>query len=172
MLIEPEKNGKMGEKKAKTLDTGHTGQRERRGSERPTLGHSPLGSLGENATAHYMLCLSSVDEQCAITLPCCSSSLTAACLWGAWYCSYNGRPAKSLCAHQTAIHALPNANPGLCQETKELYEFVPVKGEKIQERWLRHWREHNKGIMQHLWEQHNDVCSLLSLLPSLNSLKR
>lgn len=74
-----ELNGGKGEKrKSEARDYGHTGQRERKaGSERPTLGHSPLGWLGANATAHYMLCLSSVDEQCTITLPCCSSSHTA-----------------------------------------------------------------------------------------------
>lgn len=67
-------------RKEKAQDTDHTGQREREGSERPILGHSPLGWLGENATAHYMLCLCSVDEQCTITLPCCSSSHSTACL--------------------------------------------------------------------------------------------
>lgn len=73
-----EENGRKEKKEAR--DIGHTGHGERKGSERPILGHSPLGWLGENATAHYMLCLCSVDEQCTITLPCCSSSHTAACL--------------------------------------------------------------------------------------------
>lgn len=69
-----EKKGEGEKRKEEAQDTGHTGQEERKGSERPMLGHSPLGWLGENATAHYMLCLCSVDEQCTITIPCCSSS--------------------------------------------------------------------------------------------------
>lgn len=68
---------KGGKEKKRPETPATQGRREREG---PTLGHSPLGWLGENATAHYMLCLCSVDEQCTITLPCCSSSHTAACL--------------------------------------------------------------------------------------------
>lgn len=67
-------------RKEEALNSGHTGQRELKDSQRPIPGHSPLGWLGENATAHYMLCLCSMDEQCTITLPCCSLSHTAACL--------------------------------------------------------------------------------------------
>jgi len=50
------------------------------------------------------------------------------------------------------IHVLRNANPGLCLETKALYEFARMKGGEKQERLLCHWSEQNKGIMQHLCE--------------------
>lgn len=97
------KSRKWVKRKEEAQDTGHTGQGDRKASEWPILGHSPLGWLGENATAHYMLCLCSVDEQCTIMLPCCcSSSHTAACLWGGRYCCFCGSPANSLCAHQTS----------------------------------------------------------------------
>ena len=67
------------------------------------------------------------------------------------------------------IHALPNANPGLCLETKEPYEFAQMKGGEKQERLLHHWSKQNKAIMQCLCEQYNDIGSLLSALPSFNS---
>lgn len=38
----------------------------RRGQWFRGFGHSPLGWFGEDATAHYMRCLCSVDEQCTI----------------------------------------------------------------------------------------------------------
>lgn len=37
------------------------------------------------------------------------------------------------------IHALPNAHPGLCLETKALYEFGEMKGGEKQERPLHRW---------------------------------
>lgn len=48
------------------------------------------------------------------------------------------------------IHALPNAHPGLCLETKALYEFAEMKGGEEQERLLCHRSKQNKGIMQRL----------------------
>lgn len=131
------KRGEWERRKEKAQDTSRTGQREREGSGRPPLGHSPLGWLGENATAHYMLYLCSVDEQCTITLPRCSSSHTAVCLRGSRYCCYRGLPANSPGAHQTSHTLLPKANPGLCLETKAPYEFAYMKGEEKQERLLQ-----------------------------------
>lgn len=117
-----------------------------------------------------MLCLSSADEQCTIMLPCCSSSRTAACLCGAWYCCYSGWPANSFCAHQTSVHAHSDANSGLGLETKALYEFAGMKGEEKLDRLLRHWKKANKGIMQRLSEEHNEICSLLSTPSSFKVL--
>ena len=71
------KRGEWEKRKEETLATQGRGNAR---ALRPILGHSPLGWLGENATAHYMFCLCSMDEQCTITLPCCSCSPTAACL--------------------------------------------------------------------------------------------
>lgn len=48
------------------------------------------------------------------------------------------------------IHVLPNAHPGLCLETKALYEFSEMKGGEKQERLLNHRSKQYKGIMQHL----------------------
>lgn len=116
---------KRGEKKRpKTLAT--------EGSERPIFGHSPLGWLGENATAHYMLYLCSMDEQCTITLPCCSPSHAAVCLRGSRYCRHRGLAASSFGAHRTSHTLLPDANPGLCRETKAPYEFAYMKREEEQ----------------------------------------
>ena len=119
---------KRGGKERKRPGTaGHRGQREREGSERPALGHSPLGWLGENATAHYMLCLCSVDEQCTITLPCCSCSPTAACLWGGRYCCCRGSPANSLSSNVPYTGFLMQIQVYVL-ETKALYECAGMKG--------------------------------------------
>lgn len=159
--------GQWEKRKAEVWDTSHTGHGERGGYERPTLGHSPLGWLGENATAHYML---------------------ASVLWmnNAQLC-YPAAPLAILLHDSEApdiaavVVGQPTASvlikqPSLMQiqvyalKQKHCMNLLKWK-ESRNRRLLYRWSEENKGIMGHLCEEHNDVCSLLSAQSSLSSLK-
>lgn len=71
------------------------------------------------------------------------------------------------------IHALPNAHPGLCRETKAPYEFAEMKeegeGGRNRKGCFMAGAKKNKRYNAAFVCKYNDVCSLLSALASLNS---